>query len=143
MSSVSRGPAQVLTKQFVVIATGEAYTQAQIESELGSDYVQIGNVYLLSSAAFTTAIAGGISGIATPTVITAGDSLRDLGKDLYIGIIGGDSQLLQFRLVQPLNGTVANSGVNSAGLYVLVANKVKLGSTVATVNTLPVSVARV
>jgi len=138
MSSVSRGLAQRLTKQLVVLATGEAYTQAGIEGKLGTSYSQAGNTYLLSSAAFNTAIGvGGIS-TATPTAIAVGDSLIDLGKDLYVGILGGDSQLLHFRLVQPLDGTVADNGVDSAAVYVLVQNKVRAVSTA-----LPVSVARV
>lgn len=139
MSSVSRGPAQRLTKQLVVLATGEAYTQAGIVGKLGTSYSQVGNAYLLSYADFDAAI--GATGISTaaPTAIAVGDSLRDLGKDLYVGILGGDSQLLHFRLVQPLPGIPSASGINTFDtVYVLVQNKVKAEST-----NLAVAVARV
>ena len=133
MSSVSRGLAQRLTKQLVVLAAGEAYTQAQLETAIDA-YVKSGNVYLVADAAAFQADTTAITAL-TGTAIAVGDSLIDLGKDLYLGIAGLDSQLIQFRLVQPLNGTVANSGVNSAGLYVVVKSIKTYG--------LPVAVARV
>ena len=97
-------------------------------SDYASNYSVVGNVYTaLSVGDFETMIGSLYDGLwseyyyvvpGNPGLIPIGTELKDLGKDIYIGL-PGEANILRLRLVQ-LPGTVANMGKGGAVGYIFI-----------------------
>jgi hypothetical protein len=119
MSSVSRGPAQVLTKRITLNAAYTYPVAALLTAlEAGTD-VQSGNIYLCTTAAKLETLAAAL--VAAASASTVSCSAKDIGKDIFVGLQGGESQLLHFRLVNLENGSLAQAG-GGKQRYVVVEN---------------------
>lgn len=140
MSSVLTRPFAQNTGNFVVIATYSysevLYSNCYIlfendfkrwASDYASNYSVVGNVYTALSVGDFESMISEPSGLwseyyyvvpGNPGLIPIGTELKDLGKDIYIGL-PGEANILRLRLVQ-LPGTVANMGKGGAVGYIFI-----------------------
>ena len=133
MSSVSRGFATRLTKRFVAHGnisesgfTGGAWlvtfaemiptmaffnpTYDQPFQTLKCKFVSFGSSGDLISA--LNAVWNNVSLYTQPY-----ETLTDMGREIKFGVIGGESDLVTFRVVQRTNGTANNNGVGGTPSY--------------------------
>jgi hypothetical protein len=127
MSSIGRSIAQVRSNNFVTITSGGAAVPAsQIAIRFPSANVQrVGTYFLLVNnitnlTSYVEAFAGDASGVSLGG--DNGITVKDLGQDLIIGLQGGESKLITFRLVQ-ISTTNTDFGNTAVG-YVCVENRI-------------------
>jgi hypothetical protein len=132
MSSVGRFFAQVPSNNFVTLASGNAASADAIATSFPSATVQrVGSNFLLVN---TLANLNTYVGTFIATGTSAGGSgktVKDLGLDLVLGLQGGESKLLTFRLVQ-ISLTNADFGNTAVG-YVCVENRIPSDVTCAVI----------
>ena len=149
MTSVVSRPFAQRTGNFVVIANyvdGQLYSNCYLyaESDIAawaSDNASIvsvnGNIYTSSVANYETVVGNLWTSYSSFGSFPIGTELKDMGKDIYIGL-PDEANLLHLRLVQ-LPGTVANLGKGGAVGYVVI----EANADILNGDTLPgVSVAR-
>jgi hypothetical protein len=129
MSSVSRGYSQPIT-QSIAVVTADAWLhdlEDIVTSFEPGSYVKTGSIYLVDTRAnldsFINSVKGG-NGDGVHQRIDARTSLKDMGKDLIVGLQGGESKILTFRLIQVQNSNGgADSGADGIVGYVIAENK--------------------
>lgn len=123
MSSIGRSIAQVPSNNFVTISTGNIVDASRIATQFPSANTQaVGSNFLLVDTLdnLETYVEAFISvGTAVGAV---GKTVKDLGRDLIIGLQGGESKLITFRLVQ-LSTNNEDFGNSTVG-YVCVENRI-------------------
>ena len=127
MSSIGRSIAQVRSNNFVTITSGGAAVPAsQIAIRFPTANVQrVGTYFLLVDTianleTYVEAFANDASGVS---LVDNGRTIKDLGQDLIIGLQGGESKLITFRLVQ-VSGNNDDFGNTAVG-YVCVENRIR------------------
>jgi hypothetical protein len=143
MSSISRSFNQRLTNKLVTVPTGMPmlYSAAEL-----ANAAIVGNAQVLGSLVLVPTVSdlSGYIGALTGICIDSREILLDLGATVTLGIQGGESSLIVFRLVQRTNTTIANKGRGATG-YVVVDNNISRdpGTDTEPENPLPVNVSRV
>jgi hypothetical protein len=125
MSSIGRSIAQVRSNNFVTITTGgTAAPASDIATVFPSATVQrVGTYFLLvDTLAHLTTYVQDFENNGTSLGGAVGRTVKDLGQDLIIGLQGGESKLITFRLVQ-ISTSNENFGNTVVG-YVCVENKI-------------------
>ena len=123
MSSIGRSIAQVPSNNFVTIVNGNIVPASAIAGEFPSAYTQaVGSNFLLVDTlahldTYVTAFLAEGSAVGA-----VGKTVKDLGLDLIIGLQGGESKLITFRLVQ-LSTDNEDFGNSTVG-YVCVENRI-------------------
>jgi hypothetical protein len=128
MSSVLRGFAQPVTQSFAASGSRNAWLHELDNIEgafVPGSYTNVGSLYTVDTVTnlntFITNLYNHSAGVAYEIPLEA--SLKDMGKNLIVGLLGGDSTLVTFRLVQLENqGPTAGYGGGAVG-YTVVDNK--------------------
>jgi hypothetical protein len=124
MSSIGRSIAQVPSNNFVtILASGNIVDASRIATQFSSANTQrVGSNFLLVDTIdnLESNVEAFIS-VGT-SVGAVGKTVKDLGLDLIIGLQGGESKLITFRLVQ-VSTDNENFGNTAVG-YVCVENKI-------------------
>jgi len=143
MSSISRSFNQRLTNKLVTGSSGMPmlYSAAEL-----ANAAIVGNAQVLGSLVLVPTVSDLSGYIESLTGVCMGsrEILLDLGATVTLGIQGGESSLIVFRLVQRTNTTVANQGRGATG-YVVVDNNISKdpGTDTEPSNPLPVLLSRV
>ena len=126
MSSVMRGYAQPVTKNFVALENFWPQTEEVILSSLSEGtYTKLGNMYLIDTpqhfADFVDSLShqNGITGVNPEA--RQYQPMLDMGKELKFGIMGGESNIITMRKVKL--SSVENDVTRSHVAYVVTDNK--------------------
>lgn len=129
MSSISRGYSQPITQSLAVV-TANAWIHDLEDittSFVAGSYVKTGSIYLVDTRAnldtFINNVKNG-NGDGIHQSIADRTTLKDMGKDLIVGLQGGESKILTFRLVQIQNSSGGgDSGADGLVGYVISENR--------------------
>jgi len=105
MSSVSRGFAQPITNTFSTSTDNSAWIHSLEkieESFVSGSYIKIGSLYLVDTQANLDDFIDNVSssGSGDYNRLEGGETVIDFGKNLTVGLQGGDSKILTFRFVK-------------------------------------------
>jgi len=128
MSSVSRGYSQPITNSLAVVTSNTYWhDKANLEGNfVPGSAVQTGSIYLVDTVSnLSTFIVNVGSGGAAGNwgQVDVKTTLKDMGKDFIVGLQGGESKLITFRLVQVADQSSTTGGSGPVG-YIVSENKV-------------------
>lgn len=109
MSSVLRFLKQTPSNTFFNEAGADVWTYAQIQTAVNANsgvYVAASVIEFPSQTDLTTALGAIIGAVSTDTQT----ALKDMGKRLYMGVAGAESEMVVFGLVQVIQGSGADAG---------------------------------
>jgi len=119
--SLLRTTAQNKTNKLVAFTTlAKFYTSTQLATAFSAATLRDGDMYTFASrSAVTTGLS---AAAATGSALVVGESLKDIGTNIWVGASGDESRMVQFRGVQRNAALAADDGLGDLGFVAVEVN---------------------